>query len=201
VYTDHYALKYLVNKPVLGGKICRWLLLFQEYDFEVVVKPGRLNNGPDHLSRIESGEDPTSLEEGLPDAQLFSVSMVDKYFIDIVKFLSPCMTPTHYTVAQKKRLAVKAADYQLIAGQLYKLRPDEILRRCILDHEKGSVLEEAHGGVAGVHYAGKATTHDILRVGFWWPTLYKDAKEYCQACDVYQRIGKPSRRDEMPLVP
>ena len=34
------ALKYLVNKPLLGGRICRWLLLFQEYDSEVVVKPG-----------------------------------------------------------------------------------------------------------------------------------------------------------------
>lgn len=53
MYTDHSALKYLVNKPMLGGGIYRWLLLFQEYDFEVVVKPGRLNNGPDHLSRIE----------------------------------------------------------------------------------------------------------------------------------------------------
>ena len=28
MYTDHYALKYLVNKPLLGGKICIWLLLF-----------------------------------------------------------------------------------------------------------------------------------------------------------------------------
>jgi len=54
--TDHSSLKYLVNKPVLGGKICRWLLLFQEYYFEIIVKPGRLNAGPDHLSRLESGE-------------------------------------------------------------------------------------------------------------------------------------------------
>ena len=28
MFTDHSALKYLVNKPVLGGKICRWLLIF-----------------------------------------------------------------------------------------------------------------------------------------------------------------------------
>ena len=50
MYTDHSALKYLVNKLVLGGKIFRWILLFQEYDFEVIVKPGRLNEGLDHLS-------------------------------------------------------------------------------------------------------------------------------------------------------
>jgi hypothetical protein len=27
-FTDHSALKYLVNKPVLEGLICRWFLLF-----------------------------------------------------------------------------------------------------------------------------------------------------------------------------
>ena len=37
MFTNHFALKYLVNKPVLGGRICRWLLLFQEYDFDIVV--------------------------------------------------------------------------------------------------------------------------------------------------------------------
>jgi len=35
MYTDHSALKYLVNKPMLGGHICKWLLLFQEYYFEI----------------------------------------------------------------------------------------------------------------------------------------------------------------------
>jgi hypothetical protein len=28
MYTDHSSLKYLVNKPVLGERICRWILLF-----------------------------------------------------------------------------------------------------------------------------------------------------------------------------
>ena len=40
MYTDHSTLKYLVNKLVLGGRICRLMLFFQEYDFEVIVKPG-----------------------------------------------------------------------------------------------------------------------------------------------------------------
>ena len=57
MFTDHSALKYnLVNKPVLEGKICRWLLIFQEFDFEIIVKLGCLNAGPNHLSQIEIGE-------------------------------------------------------------------------------------------------------------------------------------------------
>ena len=78
MFTDHFSLKYLVNKPVLGGKICWWLLLFQEFDFEFIVRPGRLNVWPDHLSCIESGEEPNSLEDNLPDAKLFSIDVVDK---------------------------------------------------------------------------------------------------------------------------
>jgi hypothetical protein len=88
VYTDHSSLKYLVNKPVLGGRICIWLLLFQEYNLEVVVKPWKLNAGPDRLSCILSGEGMGNLEDKLPDTQLFSVKMVDDYFTDIIQFLS-----------------------------------------------------------------------------------------------------------------
>jgi len=39
MFTNHSALKYLVNKHVLGGNICRWLLLFQEYDLQIIAKP------------------------------------------------------------------------------------------------------------------------------------------------------------------
>jgi hypothetical protein len=84
MYTNHSALKYLVNKPMLGGRICRWILLFQEYHFEVVVKLGKMNVGPDHLSCILSGEYVVNLYDSLPDAHLFTVNMVDDYFSDIV---------------------------------------------------------------------------------------------------------------------
>jgi hypothetical protein len=68
MFIDHSMLKYLVNKPVFGGRICRWILLFQEYDFEIIVKPRRMNKGLDHLSRVEHGEESTSLEDALLDA-------------------------------------------------------------------------------------------------------------------------------------
>jgi hypothetical protein len=111
----------------VGGRICRWLLLFQEYDFEVIVKPGNFNSGPDHLSHILSGEDAGNLDDSLPDAHLFAIQMVDDYFAEIVQFFSTGVAPSDFTVAQKKKLVVKATDYQLIAGNLYKLGTDDIL--------------------------------------------------------------------------
>jgi hypothetical protein len=84
MFIDHSVLKYLVNKPVLGGIICIWPLLFEEYDFEIMFKPGRMNKGPDHLSRLEHGEEPTSLEDTLPDVQFLAIKIFDDHFIEIV---------------------------------------------------------------------------------------------------------------------
>jgi hypothetical protein len=98
MFIDHFALKYPVNKLVLGGRICRWILLFQEYNFEIVVKPGRMNKGPDHLSRLEHGEEPTSLEDTLLDARLLVIRKVDDHFVEIVQFLSIGMAPSEYKI-------------------------------------------------------------------------------------------------------
>ena len=135
MYTDHSTLKYLVSMRVLGGDICRWnLLLFQEFDFEVVVKPGLLNVGPDQLSRIESGEEPTILEDNFPNVQLFAIHMMDNQnheFNAIIHFLSTCYVPEGMSTNQKKHLVVKVFDCTLIARHLYKFGKDEILCCCV----------------------------------------------------------------------
>ena len=46
------------------------------------MKPEQLNAGPDHLSRIEMGEEPSNLEVGLPHAQLFEVHVTNGHFED-----------------------------------------------------------------------------------------------------------------------
>ena len=106
--------KYSVNKPVLGGNICRWILLFQEFDFEVVLKPGRLNVRPDHLLRIKSGKEPKKLEDNFLDAKLFAINVYDNQYQDIIHLLSIGYAPEGFTTAQKKHFFVKATDFTLI---------------------------------------------------------------------------------------
>jgi hypothetical protein len=103
------------------------LLLVQEFDFEVIIKPVKLNAGPDHLTRVTNEEEPTNLEDNFPDVQLFSVQIVDEHFVDIMEYLSIGTTLQEYSTVQKKNLVVCIVDYQLIAGHLYKMGTDNIL--------------------------------------------------------------------------
>ena len=58
--------------------------------------------GPNHLLRIESGEEPTSLEDNLPNAQLFVITTFDDQYKDIIYFLSTGFVPTKFTKTQDK---------------------------------------------------------------------------------------------------
>jgi hypothetical protein len=55
---------------------------------------------------------------------------------------------------------------------------NNILRRCVLEHEQPRVLAESHKGIARGNYVGKYTIHKVFRTGLWWPTIHKNAKEY-----------------------
>jgi len=74
-----------------------------------------------------SGEEPTNLEEGLLDAQLFAVCIVDSHFEDIICLLMTRTTPEGYISQEKKELVVHATYFSVIAGHMYKMGSNEIL--------------------------------------------------------------------------
>ncbi|GKB91597.1 reverse transcriptase domain-containing protein [Tanacetum coccineum] len=54
VYTDHSALKYLMNKQDAKPRLLRWVLLLQKCSIHHLDKKGSENLAADHLSRLEN---------------------------------------------------------------------------------------------------------------------------------------------------
>ncbi|GJU80827.1 reverse transcriptase domain-containing protein [Tanacetum coccineum] len=81
---------------------------------------------------------------------------------------------------------------------LFKIYADQVIRRCVSGQEAFDILKACHNGPTGGHYGANYTAKKIFDSGFYWPTIYKDAHDFVTRCDICQRQGKISQRDEMP---
>ena len=72
-HVDHSTLLYSVSKQSLMAKLARWTLLLQEFEFDIIHRPGVQHVVADDLSRLESGEPGSGVRDDFPNAQLFRV--------------------------------------------------------------------------------------------------------------------------------
>jgi len=75
------------------------------------------------------------------------------------------------------------------------------IRRCVCEDEIFDILKACHDGPCGGHFADRRTSHKFLQIGYYWPTIFKDAKKFVQSCDSCQRVGHCGQFDKMPLNP
>nr|GEU60414.1 reverse transcriptase domain-containing protein [Tanacetum cinerariifolium] len=64
--------------------------------------------------------------------------------------------------------------------------------------EAFEILKACHEGPSGGHHGVNLTAKKVFDAGFFWPSIYRDAHKMIKTCDICQRQGKISQRDEMP---
>ena len=65
---------------------------------------------------------------------------------------------------------------------------------------KSDILFYVFQVVCGLHY-DNATARKVWQAGLWWPTIQHDTQQYCQECDICQRLGHPTEQARMPHQP
>jgi len=212
VYTNHAALRYLLNKKDAKPRLLRWILLLQEFDLEIRDKKGTENLVVDHLSRLTPEQD-TSFEheppinDYLPDDHLFKITeellhlstQEAPWFADFVNYIVCSEMPSELSYQQKKKFLSDVRHYFWNDPFLFKRCADGVYRRCIPEGEIESVITHCHSLPTGGHASSSKTTSKILQCGFYWPSMFKDVHRFISSCDSCQRTGNISRRNEMPL--
>ncbi|RDX98122.1 hypothetical protein CR513_18968, partial [Mucuna pruriens] len=109
------------------------MLLLQEFDIKVIKKSGVENLVANHLSRIERRIDPLPIIDDFPDEQLMQLDGIFPWFTNIFNYLNAfTLLPKASRSHQDK---IKSEYYVWDDPYLWKFYSDQVIRRCIPDHE------------------------------------------------------------------
>ena len=185
VYTDHEALKSLLNTPHPSGKLARWDLAIQELDLEILYRPGRSNQAADALSRqtvtkalpgtpvqAKDGEGMVHqlTTNGDENSEAWRQDLDDGLKV-IKQYLQDNKLPDQEEKARE--LTLNKAQYEVIENVLYHIEPDKTLRIIPPTADRRGLFDTAHGGVLGGHLR-TAKIHSQLSKHYWWPRMRAD---------------------------
>nr|GEW33919.1 reverse transcriptase domain-containing protein [Tanacetum cinerariifolium] len=104
------------------------------------------------------------------------------------------------TICDKKRTENLVADHLSRLENPHKdvFKNKDINENFPLETLAFDILKACHEGPTGGHHGANFTAKKVFDVGFFSPTIYKDAHDLVKSCDNCQRQGKISQRDEMP---
>ncbi|GJU38617.1 reverse transcriptase domain-containing protein [Tanacetum coccineum] len=206
IYTVHSALKYLFSKQDAKPRLIRWVLLLQGFDIEIKDQRVSENLAADHLSRLENPDLGTFTEEEIADEFPNKHLMVLKtelnndeaWYADYVNYLVGKIMPSNWTPEKRRRFFSQVKNYFWDESYAFKLCPDNIMRRCVARNEIFKILAHCHSGPTKGHHSASMTRRKVYESGFFWPSIFKDAKDYAIRCDACQRSGNISSRHDMP---
>eukprot|EP00253_Pinus_taeda_P002579 PITA_02579 len=178
VHTDHADIRYLMNKPITPGRITRWILLLQEFDINIVDKPGKDNVVADFLSRIENNRKNTPIEDNSPDEHLFVVFTNTLWYADIANYLATGKVPRHLSYKDQRKIIHHSTQYSWMEGYLFHIWVDQQIRCCVAEDDICEILKATHDGPSGGNFADKRIGHKVLHMGYYWPSIFRDARDY-----------------------
>ena len=89
-------------------------------------------------------------------------------------------------------------------GQKFELIHDQVYinkKRLIQRHEVEDICAMYHDDPTGAHFVFQ-TIYEKIKERYFWNTLLKDVKEYCQICNSCQRRGGPQCNNNLnPIQP
>lgn len=173
IITDHSSLKWLMSQRDLGGRLARWSLRLQRYEFQIQHRKGHLNVVPDTLSR----EDDISALHTMTVVDTSNPEFQSDEYVELLETLRQNLD--------------KLPDVKIVDDIVYKRTR---LRKGFVDEETNLwrlwvpksltelLVEEAHSSDESNH-TGIAKTIAKLRRYYFWPKLNKQVHDFVEKCD------------------
>lgn len=164
VITDHASLLWLLNVKQPTGRIARWILRLQSYNFTLVHRKGKFNVVPDALSRAIDEIDVTSADF---NEDLWYNKLRDKISVNPVKF------PNFRIEGQTIFKHIKVRNTCMNNSEDWKL--------VIPTNMRDALIVENHDPPQSSHF-GYYKTMKRLQEKYFWPKMSSDVSSYIKSC-------------------
>lgn len=174
VISDHASLQWLFNLKNPSGRLARWVLRMQQFDFDINHRPGSQNVVPDALSRdiasisIDSDASRLMMNVRKNPGNFPDFKIEDGFLYKHILDQGPI------------------GDYRY-GWRLYVSR-DKI----------SSVLSENHDKVFAGHF-GFFKTLSKIREKYYWPGMFSEIKNYVKNCEVCKAVKDSNQQTRAPM--
>ena len=85
--------------------------------------------------------------------------------------------------AKRRQFKLQSIPFVLVDGILFKKDINGDLLRFINSNQIDRMIKEFHDGPNGGHFSARATTMKIMRVGYYWMTLFNEYYKHVRKCE------------------
>ncbi|KAL7293051.1 hypothetical protein TKK_0013495 [Trichogramma kaykai] len=182
VITDHSALTWLKNLKDPTGRLARWALQMQQWQFRVIHRKGSMMKVPDALSRMHDENSVASEEITEVAALSFTQEVTDPWYIKMRNEVAK--HPDKYR------------NWRVDGDRLYRYRRDPLIDPIVNPEEhwrlvvpaefREQVMVDAHCCPSSGHF-GIEKTYDRISREYYWIGYYYDILDFVRTCDDCQR--------------
>ncbi|GJX53173.1 synaptobrevin, longin-like domain protein [Tanacetum coccineum] len=97
-------------------------------------------------------------------------------------------------------LAAKRLNDEMIDDKLYRKSYLSPWLRCVGPIQANGIIHEIHQGSCGMHVGPQSVVSNIMKLGYYWPSMHNDAKELIQRCEAYQIYSSIPRKPKQEMT-
>lgn len=174
VVTDHASLQWLMRQTDLNGRLVRWSLKLQGFDFKIEHRRGSLQTVPDALSRLSL--ESFSLEDTGPDIDLQSPA-----------FSGPKYTDLRSSILKEQ---CNLPDLKIIDNFIYKrtnfsdgnpFSEASNWKLWVPGELTAGVIRRCHSSPNSAH-CGIGKTLEKIRRNLFWPKMTVEVRNFINKC-------------------
>ncbi|XP_071705040.1 uncharacterized protein [Rutidosis leptorrhynchoides] len=193
----------------------KYLKLLQEsatrfQHFELAQVPRRQNKKADALSKLAaltfSHFQKQVWVEELPSKSIDNDLMVasveeeqPNWMEPITQYIRNNVLPNDKREAHLVRERVPM--YIIQNDVLYRKSYCGLMMRCVGPVEAEMIVDEVHNGSCALHWGYKTIVAKIMRMGYFWPSLYHDVAKIVKRCKSCQRHAPQNRMPRHYTIP